>query len=107
MGLPVHANPRPEYLTQLKKLIHVVERLPETSFYRQSTLALAKQRMSVVESTEEVSEIEQKIAGGQMEELMVQVADEIKLARSMAEWKSWEGAVEQPPAGQWEYFERK
>ncbi|KAI0482876.1 ETC complex I subunit conserved region-domain-containing protein [Xylariaceae sp. FL0804] len=57
-------------------------------------------------TAEQVYEVENKIGAGLIEEV-VQVAEgELKLVDHMAEAKVWESLEEQPPAGQWEYFER-
>ncbi len=107
VGIPVNPNPRPDYISHLKKLLHIIERFPTHSVYRQTTMALTKHRLNIVENETDVNAIETKIDGGQIEELILQAKDEISLARKMEEWKPWEGQVTPAPADQWEYFERK
>jgi len=55
---------------------------------------------------DQIHEIEQKIGGGLIEEV-VQVAEgELKLVDEMAKAKIWEELTEKPHPGQWVYFER-
>ena len=46
--------------------------------------------MKIVDETENVREIEEKIAGGLVEELISAAHDEVKLLRIMQKWKPWE-----------------
>lgn len=57
----------------------------------------------MVESTEDVAEIEKKLNCGQIEELIMQAEDELKLVGKMEEWKPWEPLEVPVPKGQWEY----
>ena len=45
--------------------------------------------MKVVDETESIREIENKIASGLVEELIWQAHNEIKLLRVMREWQPW------------------
>ncbi|KND02943.1 uncharacterized protein SPPG_02022 [Spizellomyces punctatus DAOM BR117] len=103
-GVPVHPNPRPHLISLYQRIIHTAERLPAASAYRQSAEALAKHRLAVVEKHEDVSAIEQEIQAGQIEELIEQAEDELKLIPKMMDLKPWEPLEEPAPAGQWEYF---
>ncbi|KAI9106129.1 ETC complex I subunit conserved region-domain-containing protein [Phlyctochytrium arcticum] len=103
-GLPVHPNPRPHLLSLYHRIINTVERLPSSSGYRQSVVALTKQRLAVVEGTEDVASIERELNSGQIEELIDQAEDELNLIPKMAESKPWEALEEPAPPNQWEYF---
>ena len=46
--------------------------------------------MKVVDETLTIRDIEEKIAGGLVEELVFQAHNEIKLLRIMKSWKPWE-----------------
>ena len=46
--------------------------------------------MKIVDETENVREIEEKIAGGLVEELISAAHDEVKLLRIMQKWRPWE-----------------
>ncbi|KAI1110789.1 ETC complex I subunit conserved region-domain-containing protein [Nemania sp. NC0429] len=58
-------------------------------------------------TADQVEEIENKIGAGLIEEVVQMAESELKLVDIMYEAKVWESLAEQPPAGQWEYFERK
>jgi NADH dehydrogenase (ubiquinone) 1 alpha subcomplex subunit 5 len=64
---------------------------------------MTKHRLAVVESTENVAEIEQQIGVGQIEEVIFQAEDELKLVGKMEEWKAWEPLEVPIPANQWKY----
>ncbi|KAI1420991.1 ETC complex I subunit conserved region-domain-containing protein [Xylaria sp. FL1777] len=58
-------------------------------------------------TADQVEEIENKIGAGLIEEVVQMAESELKLIDIMYEAKVWESLEEKPPAGQWEYFERK
>ncbi|KAI0435942.1 ETC complex I subunit conserved region-domain-containing protein [Xylaria telfairii] len=58
-------------------------------------------------TVDQIQEIENKIGAGLIEEVVQMAESELKLIDVMYEAKVWESLEEQPPAGQWEYFERK
>ncbi|KAF7724303.1 hypothetical protein EC973_001149 [Apophysomyces ossiformis] len=102
-GIPVHPNPRPHLIQTYNNTLKALSRLPASAVYRQATESLTQHRLSIVESTENVDEIESKIGSGQIEEVILQAEDELKLVGKMEEWKPWE-ALETPiPEGQWKY----
>ncbi|KAI8809425.1 ETC complex I subunit conserved region-domain-containing protein [Cladochytrium replicatum] len=103
-GIAVHPNPRPALLNLYRHTLYKIESLPETSVYRKSVQAIVFQRLSVVQKEEDVQKIESTIGAGQIEELILQAEDELKLIDKMAEWKPWEPLEVPAPPGQWEYF---
>lgn len=52
----------------------------------------------MVESMEDVTEIESKLGLGQIEEVIEQAHDELELIPHMAQWKPWEIADGKSPA---------
>lgn len=58
-------------------------------------------------TADQVEEIENKIGAGLIEEVVQMAESELKLVDILYEAKVWESLEEKPPAGQWEYFERK
>jgi NADH dehydrogenase (ubiquinone) 1 alpha subcomplex subunit 5 len=78
-------------------------RLPSTAVFRQAVESLTQHRLSVVQSTENISEIEEKLDAGQIEEVILQAEDELKLIAKMEEWKPWEPLEVAIPKGQWDY----
>jgi NADH dehydrogenase (ubiquinone) 1 alpha subcomplex subunit 5 len=83
--------------------LSAVARLPATAVYRQAVESVTQHRLSVVNSTENVNEIEEKLNAGQIEELILQAEDELKLLAKMEEWKPWENLETPIPKGQWDY----
>ncbi|CAG8463293.1 11681_t:CDS:2 [Ambispora gerdemannii] len=102
-GLAVHPHPRPHLIKTYNETLQVLSRLPEHAIYRQAAEALTQHRLSIVEATEDINEIEKGVGAGQIEEVILQAEDEKTLAVKMEEWKPWESLEEQPPAEQWNY----
>ena len=71
------------------RIIHSLQRFPESSIYRTSTEALTKQRLNIVDAEgvgngpQDISSIETKIGGGQIEELIKQAEAELSLIKTM------------------------
>merc|ERR1711964_674424 len=57
-------------------------------------------------TSEQVSEIENKIGAGLIEEVIQVAEGELKLVDVLAKSKVWEDLEEKPVEGQWEYFKR-
>uniref|UniRef100_A0A2R8M6U1 NADH dehydrogenase [ubiquinone] 1 alpha subcomplex subunit 5 n=1 Tax=Callithrix jacchus TaxID=9483 RepID=A0A2R8M6U1_CALJA len=51
----------------------------------------------------DVQKLADQLQGGQLKEVILQAERELRLARKMAQWKTWEPLVEQPPADQWKW----
>jgi len=64
-----------------------LEQIPSHAVYRQATSALTTHRLSVVEDNEDIAKIEKTLDAGQIEEVVVQAAEEFNLAVKMLEWK--------------------
>ncbi|KAF9285500.1 hypothetical protein BGZ72_010687 [Mortierella alpina] len=102
-GLPVHPDPRPQLITLYNDTLKTLEKFPEHAVYRQATAALTNHRLSVVQGTEDITKIEESIDAGQIEEVVVQAVEELKLAGKMLEWKPWEPLETPAPKDQWNY----
>jgi NADH dehydrogenase (ubiquinone) 1 alpha subcomplex subunit 5 len=102
-GIRVSPNPRPQLIQTYNQTLEALSRLPTTAVYRQATEALTQHRLSIVESTENIDEIEAKIDVGQIEEIILQAKDELNLVGKMEEWKAWEQLEVPIPEGQWQY----
>ncbi|KAG1050029.1 hypothetical protein G6F46_006787 [Rhizopus delemar] len=102
-GIRVSPDPRPQLIQTYNQTLEVLSRLPTTAVYRQATEALTQHRLSIVESTENIDEIEAKIDVGQIEEIILQAKDELNLVGKMEEWKAWEQLEVPIPEGQWQY----
>lgn len=107
-GIYQHPNPRPALISLYSHTLMVLkDKFPETSVYRQSVEALTRNRLKVVEGSEIVEEIENKIQGGLIEEIVIQANDELNLANELAGLKCWEELEEKPLDDQWVYFGKK
>lgn len=107
-GIYQHPNPRPALISLYSHTLMVLkDKFPETSIYRQSVEALTRNRLKVVEGSEIVEEIENKIQGGLIEEIVIQANDELNLANELAGLKCWEELEEKPLDDQWVYFGKK
>ncbi|KAI3661806.1 hypothetical protein MP638_003814 [Amoeboaphelidium occidentale] len=106
-GLPVHPAPRSALIGLFNDTLKALDKIPQDAVYRQSVTALTNHRLKIVESTENVKEIEEKLAAGRIEQVIIQAQDELKLVHKMAEWKPWEKLEVKPEPGQWEYFQQK
>jgi NADH dehydrogenase (ubiquinone) 1 alpha subcomplex subunit 5 len=83
----VHPNPRPHLIRTYQDTLTALERIPPTAVYRQATETLTQHRLAIVESTEDIGKIEERIAAGQIEEVIVQAEDELKLVDKIEQWK--------------------
>ncbi|KAJ1666958.1 hypothetical protein EV178_001872 [Coemansia sp. RSA 1646] len=107
VGYPVNASARPELIQLYKKTLDELKtKIPEKAAYRQSVEAFTTHRLKIAEENEDVAEIEKLADAGQIEELISQAQDEIKLISKMAEWRAWEPLEDQIPPRQWEYFKK-
>lgn len=107
-GLYQHPNPRPALVSLYNHTLSLLNtKFPKESIYRQSLEALTQNRLKIVEQNDIVEEIENKIGGGLIEEILIQANDEIILLNEMAELKCWEELEEKPLDDQWVYFGKK
>ncbi|KAG0344354.1 hypothetical protein BG005_001871 [Podila minutissima] len=102
-GLPVHPNPRPQLISLYNDTLKALEQIPKHAVYRQATAAMTQHRLNVVQGTEDIAKIEETIDAGQIEEVVVQAVDELKIVGKMVEWKAWEPLETPAPKDQWNY----
>ncbi|KAI5926719.1 ETC complex I subunit conserved region-domain-containing protein [Camillea tinctor] len=57
-------------------------------------------------TADQIEEIENKIGGGLIEEVIQMAESELKLVDIMREYEVWKPLEEKPAEGQWSYFER-
>lgn len=102
-GLPACHEPHRELVKHYSRILRNLEKLPKESKYRTSTEELIKHRKSIVESTPNPEEIENKIGAGLCEELIEQAKHELQLIETMKEYKPWEPLEEKPTTDQWKW----
>lgn len=100
--LQSHPSPKQSLLKVYDHtLAFVGEKFPPTSVYRTTVENMTKARKAIVESTNDTDAIEQQVGSGLVEEILVQAADEFRLAEDLAEHKVWESLEEEPLPDQW------
>lgn len=107
-GLYQHPNPRPALISLYNHTLKTLDtKFPKNSVYRQSVETMTKNRLKVVENEEITENIENKIGGGLIEEIVIQAHEELSLAHELAGMKCWEELEEHPLEDQWVYFGKK
>ncbi|KAK7208130.1 ETC complex I subunit conserved region-domain-containing protein [Myxozyma melibiosi] len=101
-GIFEFPEPRPRLLRLYAETNELLQHFPETSVYRQSVEGINKHRYEIVKTTDSIVEIEQKLGGGLIEEILIQAGEEFQLAQKMLEWKVWEPLEEEAPEGTWD-----
>jgi NADH dehydrogenase (ubiquinone) 1 alpha subcomplex subunit 5 len=107
-GIFQHPNPRPALAEVYRATLEFLHNeLPDESVYKKSVANFTAKRLEIVEANEDVIDIENKIGNGLIEELLIQAADELDLAKKMKAWESWKELEEKPLEDQWTYFGKK
>lgn len=71
-------------------LTEVKTQIPEEAGYRKVVESVYRHRQKIIEEVEDPAQIEARIGCGQIEELVAQAKDELRLIPKMAETKPWE-----------------
>ncbi|XP_063226029.1 NADH dehydrogenase [ubiquinone] 1 alpha subcomplex subunit 5 [Bacillus rossius redtenbacheri] len=100
-GLAVAAHPHHTLGILYGKILRALQKIPSDAAYRKYTEEIVSERARIVESNQDVAEVERKIGCGQIEEVIVQAENELRLARKMIGWKAWEPLLKEPPSEQW------
>lgn len=107
-GIYQHPNPRPALIALYNHTLTVLDtKFPKESVYKQSVEALTRNRLKVVQEEEITENIENKIGGGLIEEIIIQAHEELGLANDLSLLKCWEELEEKPLDDQWVYFGKK
>ncbi|KAF7490786.1 hypothetical protein SSS_10364 [Sarcoptes scabiei] len=102
-GLQVSNNPREQLISLYKKILGVLNEMPDSAAYKNYTRANINQRLTIVQNENDPQAIEQKINCGQCEELIVQAENELSLAYRFLRDKPWEPPIEPAPENQWKW----
>ena len=86
-----------------KFIFFLPAKMPSDCAYRKFTENTISERAALVKNESNVAELEKKINGGQIEEVIIQAENELNLSRKILEWKSWEPLVTHPPPNQWKW----
>mmetsp|Transcript_8998 Transcript_8998/g.16321 ORF Transcript_8998/g.16321 Transcript_8998/m.16321 type:complete len:140 (-) Transcript_8998:67-486(-) len=90
VGLPVHPDPVPSLKSLNESILQSLDRLPPCG-YKSNALQIANFRLkTIAESEGSVDHIEAEIDCGQIEELIIQAQDELKVVDMYYENKLWE-----------------
>uniref|UniRef100_A0A2K5D099 NADH dehydrogenase [ubiquinone] 1 alpha subcomplex subunit 5 n=1 Tax=Aotus nancymaae TaxID=37293 RepID=A0A2K5D099_AOTNA len=88
VGLAVCDNPHERLRILHKKILDYTEQI-------------TNEKLAMLKVEPDVKKLEDQLQGGQIEEAIYQVENELSLVRKMMQWKPWEALVEEPPANQW------
>lgn len=102
-GLKVAKNPHHTLGVLYGKIMRTLNKMPEDAAYRRYTSAIISERVGILNSSNDVEQVECKIGAGQIEEVIVQAENELVLARKMLTWKPWEPLIKEAPATQWQW----
>ena len=86
-GVHPHSQPRLHLLNCYNSTLKSLKDIPEHAVYRQSVEALTKDRIRIVESTEDTNKIEAQIGQGLVEEVILAAERELVLVEKMKQWK--------------------
>jgi len=102
-GLAVARDPHKTLTILYSKILSVLQKMPESAAYRKHTQVVIAERLQAVKQEPSVSGLEQRLNGGQVEEVIIQAERELNLARRMLEWRAWEPLVQEAPPNQWKW----
>ncbi|MFS7949691.1 putative NADH dehydrogenase [ubiquinone] 1 alpha subcomplex subunit 5 [Helianthus anomalus] len=83
VGLEVVPNAREVLIDLYNKTLTEIQRVPEDEGYRKAVESFTRHRLSVCEQEEDWESIEKKLGCGQVEELIEEARDELKLIDKM------------------------
>ncbi|KAL4401236.1 mitochondrial respiratory chain complex I protein [Malassezia pachydermatis] len=101
-GLEIHPDPLPELVSTYTQTLKVLQALPASAVFRQSSEAVTQQRLDIVRaamtdvsrqnahaSEAAIDKVVAEIDGGVIEEILDQAHDEFHLATKMIDWKPY------------------
>ena len=103
VGLAVCETPHERLKILYTKILDVLGHIPKNAAYRKYTEQITNEKLSMVKAEPDIKKLEERLQGGQIEEVILQAENELSLARKMIQWKPWEPLLEEPPASQWKW----
>jgi NADH dehydrogenase (ubiquinone) 1 alpha subcomplex subunit 5 len=88
-GVRPHPYPRRQLLGVYTATLQSLQGIPSNAVYRQSVEAITKERLRIVESTEDTNAIEAQIGQGLVEELIIAAERELLLVEKMKQWQAY------------------
>lgn len=82
VGLAVCENPHERLRILYTKSLDVLEQIPKNAAYRKYTKQITNKKLSMVKIESDDKKLDQ-LQGGQLEEVIIQVENELSLARKM------------------------
>ncbi|XP_010279057.1 PREDICTED: probable NADH dehydrogenase [ubiquinone] 1 alpha subcomplex subunit 5, mitochondrial [Nelumbo nucifera] len=89
VGLDVIPNAREVLISLYTKTLKEIRAVPEDEGYRKAVECFTRHRLNVCQEEEDWEKIEKRIGCGQVEELIEEAKDELKLISLMIEWDPW------------------
>ncbi|XP_051122882.1 probable NADH dehydrogenase [ubiquinone] 1 alpha subcomplex subunit 5, mitochondrial [Andrographis paniculata] len=89
VGLEVVPNAREVLIGLYSKTLDEIKSVPEDEGYRKAVESFTRHRLQVCQEEEDWEAIEKRVGCGQVEELIEEAEDELKLIGFMNEWKPW------------------
>ena len=88
--LDVEPFPRMKLMKLYHLILQEIQNLPDDYGYKYYSREQTRWRMKIVDENLGIRAIEEKIAGGLVEELIAAAHNELKLLRIMQKWRPWE-----------------
>ncbi|XP_061375374.1 probable NADH dehydrogenase [ubiquinone] 1 alpha subcomplex subunit 5, mitochondrial [Gastrolobium bilobum] len=89
VGLDVVPNAREVLIGLYDKTLNEIKKVPEDEGYRKAVESFTSHRLKVCRDEEDWEAIENRLGCGQVEELIEEAQDELKLISYMIEWDPW------------------
>ncbi|XP_072969250.1 probable NADH dehydrogenase [ubiquinone] 1 alpha subcomplex subunit 5, mitochondrial [Typha angustifolia] len=89
VGLDVVPNAREVLISLYSRTLKEIQTIPKDEGYRKAVESFTRHRLQVCQEEEDWEKIEKRIGCGQVEELIEEAEDELKLISKMIEWDPW------------------
>ncbi|XP_006843342.2 probable NADH dehydrogenase [ubiquinone] 1 alpha subcomplex subunit 5, mitochondrial [Amborella trichopoda] len=89
VGLEVVPNAREVLISLYSRTLKEIQAVPETEGYRKAVETFTNHRLKICREEQDWENIEKRIGCGQVEELIEEAEDELKLISKMIEWDPW------------------